>query len=152
VRGLFLVIAAAVLSASAGHAARVSSGAISSPPSLTAVGRLTWELDGLLHRTFGSRQICFDNRRVTLFAVTNSECPLPFQRYLPYEYTFEDTVSSALRLVSLKREPITGVTNSPVRIRGHYVSCPNGHYHHSKRGWLVFGGGGPTPGSWFWCN
>jgi hypothetical protein len=105
-----------------------------------------------MRQTFGTRQVCFDNKKITLFTVSGSECPVPFQRYLPYEYTFAQPTGLALRLVHLAREPITGVTNAPVRIRNAYISCPNGQYHHGHRGWLVFGGGGPTPGSWLWCN
>jgi hypothetical protein len=109
-------------------------------------------IDALMRRTFGKRQVCFDNKQIRLFAVGGRDCPLPFQRYLPYEYTFVHPTGSALRLVHVSREPIIGVTNSPVRIRNMYISCPHGQYHHGHRGWLVFGGGGPMPGSWFWCN
>jgi hypothetical protein len=151
VRILVFGVVVAAFVASARTVAEASSLA-SPPPHLTSVGRLTWELDSLMGKTFGSRQVCFDSKQSTLFAVSGRQCPLPIQRYLPYEYTFVRPTGSALRLVHLAREPLTGVTNVPVRVRHSYISCPNGAYHHGKRGWLVFGGGGPMPGSWFWCN
>jgi len=151
VKGMCVGVAAAVLVASANGLA-ASGGVSAPPPGLTPAGRLTWELDALMRKAFGARQVCFDNKRLTLFAVPGQDCPLPLQRYLPYEYTFAHPQDSALRLVRLSKEPLTGVTNEPVRIREMYISCPNGAYHHGHRGWLVFGGGGPLPGSWFWCN
>jgi hypothetical protein len=75
----------------------------------------------------------------------------PSTSYYDYEFTFLNAFHSQFRLVRLTREPLTGVTNAPLRIGGRYISCPNGEYHHGKRGWLVFGGGAP-PNAEIWCN
>lgn len=136
------VIAAAVLaSAFAGP-----------PPGLTPNGRVLWNLDALLNDTFGNRVDCFDGKRYSLFSVARSStCPAPEARYQTWDFTFLNASHSSFRLVQLTKEPLTGVTNVPVRVGDRYISCPDGEYRHGGPGWLVFGGGaGPT--GLFWCN
>lgn len=122
-------------------------------PSLTSNGRVTWNLDALMNDTFGHRTPCYDGKGVTIFSVARGrDCAGPGTGYTPYMFTFTHAHHSQFRLVQLAKEPLVGVTNVLLRIKKRYVSCPNGLYHHGRRGWLVFGGGGPWPGSWFWCN
>ena len=120
--------------------------------SLTANGRVLWNLDALLNDTFGNRVECFDGQHFSIFSVPHgSECPSPDARYQGWVFTFLNAYHSAFRLVRLAKEPDTGATNVPVNVAGRYISCPGGEYHHGGRGWLVMGGGaGPT--GQFWCN
>jgi hypothetical protein len=127
--------------------------AVAGPPQgLTSNGRVIWNLDALLNDTFASRVACFDSTRYAIFAVPRgSYCPSPEARYQAWDFTFLGARHSAFRLIRLAKEPLTGVTNVPVRVNGRYISCPGGKYHHGRRGWLVIGGGaGPT--GQFWCN
>jgi hypothetical protein len=143
---LFIVLAVVAVFATANGDA-----ASAPPPSLTSSGQVIWNLDALLHDTYGNRTACWDGRRYTIFAVVRGEyCPAPEARYQAWDFTFLSAQSSEFRRVHLARQPLTGVTNVPVRVGRDYVSCPHGQYHHGRRGWLVFGGGGPT--GEFWCN
>ena len=122
------------------------------PQDLTSNGRVLWNLDALLHYTFGGRVVCYDGRRVAIFSVPGgSGCPAPQARYQPWAFTFRTAHASAFRLVERRGAPVTGATTVPVQVASRYVSCPGGLYHDGKRGWLVFGGGaGPT--GLFWCS
>jgi hypothetical protein len=135
----------------------VSHATASGPPtalaaSLTANGRVIWNLDALLNDTFGDRVDCFDGRQYRIFSVAHGgECPSPEARYQLWDFTFLNAFRSEFELVHLAKEPFTGVTNVPIKVGSDYVSCPGGEYHHGGRGWLVMGGGaGPT--GQFWCN
>ena len=141
------VLAVAVL----GGGASTADGA-GPPQQLTSNGRVIWNLDALLNDTFGNRVECFDSKRYAIFSVPHgSYCPSPEARYQAWDFTFLGAYHSAFRLVRLAKEPVTGVTNVPVRVGNRYVSCPGGKYHHGGPGWLVMGGGaGPT--GQFWCN
>ena len=118
---------------------------------LTAAGRLTWNLDALLHDTFGvNPTVCYDAERGRIFAVSAREgCPTPWQRYIVYSFTFTNARDSALKLVRLSKTPLFGVTDVPVFLKGHYISCPHGQYHHGRTGLLM--AGGDTPVGTFWC-
>ena len=122
------------------------------PPGLTPNGKVLWNLDALLNDTFGNRVDCFDDQRDAIFSVAHGAyCPAPEARYQTWDFTFLNAFHSQFRLVSLAKEPFTGVTNAPVRVGNRYISCPGGQYHHGGRGWIVIGGGaGPT--GQFWCN
>jgi hypothetical protein len=151
---LAIVCAASLLVVAGGTAAQLT--ATGPPPelsrSLTPNGRVLWNLDALLNDTFGNRVDCYDGQRIVLFSVPHGGyCPAPQARYQTYVFTFLNANHSEFRLVRLARAPDTGATNAPVRVGSRFVSCPDGQYHHSGRGWLVFGGGaGPT--GLFWCN
>jgi len=151
------VIAIALLALTLG-AARAGGGAASQGPpaalarSLTPNGRVIWNLDALLNDTFGSRVDCFDSSTIRLFSAQHgSGCPGPSARYQTYVFTFLNARRSQFRLVSAAKTPNTGATNTPLRVGRRYVSCPSGQYHHSGRGWLVFGGGA-GPNGLFWCD
>lgn len=120
--------------------------------SLTANGRVIWNLDALLNDTFGDRTDCYDAKTTSIFSVSRgSGCPAPVARYQTYVFTFLNAFGSQFRLVSLSKPPFTGVTSVPLRVKGRYVSCPDGEYHHGAAGWLVAGGGNGPNGE-FWCN
>jgi hypothetical protein len=127
-------------------------GASEPPAGLTSSGRVIWNLDALLRDTYGSRVVCWDGQRYMIFAVARGRyCPAPEARYQAWDFTFRSARDSTFRRIHLAKEPSTGATNVPVRVGENYISCPNGRYHHGRRGWLVFGGGaGPT--GQFWCN
>jgi hypothetical protein len=153
-----LTIAAAVLLLAAGTAASVRTAAGPRSPvskHLTANGLVLWNLDALMNDTFGTRVPCLDLRHLVFYSVPRGgDCTGPSRpstSYYDYVFTFLNAFHSHFRLVPLAKEPVTGVTNSPLRIGGRYISCPDGEYHHGQRGWLVFGGGAP-PNAEIWCN
>jgi len=120
--------------------------------SLTANGRVIWNLDALLNDTFGNRPPCYDAEHVAIFSVAHgSDCPSPAARYQDYVFTFLNAFGSQFRLVSRSSAPSTGATTVPLRVNGDYVSCPDGQYHHGGPGWLVMGGGAGPNGE-FWCS
>ena len=124
-------------------------------PRLTANGRVLWNLDALMNDTFGSRVPCLDLSHYAFYAVPHGgDCTGPSRpatSHYNYVFTFLSARLSKFRLVRLAKEPLTGATNVPLRLGGRYISCPNGEYHHGRRGWLVFGGGAP-PNAEIWCN
>ena len=146
---LVVVAAVSLAGALSALAAGPPSGLASS---LTANGRVIWNLDALLNDTFGNRTDCYDAKNADIFSVARaSECPSPLARYQTYVFTFLNAFGSQFRLVALAKEPSTGATNVPLRVNSRYVSCPNGQYHHGGSGWLVEGGGA-GPNGLFWCN
>lgn len=57
--------------------------------SLTASGRVIWNLDALVKDTFGTRVACYDAARSKIFSVPHgADCPGPAARYWFYEFTF----------------------------------------------------------------
>jgi hypothetical protein len=150
-----LIFAGVLLIATAATAGIVNGPPGSLAPHLTANGRTLWNLDALMNDTFGSRVPCLDLSHYTFYSVPRGgDCTGPSRpatSHYNYVFTFLKAHHSQLRLVRLAREPVTGVTNAPLRLGGRYISCPNGGYHHGGRGWLVFGGGAP-PNAEIWCN
>jgi len=121
-------------------------------PSLTANGRVIWNLDALVNDTFGDRDECFDGKRIDIFSEAHGAgCPAPEARYQTYVFTFLNAFHSAFWLVRRSTPPNTGATTAALRVDGEYVSCPGGEYHHGGRGWLVEGGGA-GPNGQFWCS
>jgi hypothetical protein len=122
---------------------------------LTSNGQVLWNLDALANDTFGTRVPCLDLQHLIFYSVPHGgDCTRPSRpstSYYTYVFTFLNAFHSQFRLVRLAKEPLTGATNSPLRLGGRYISCPNGEYHHGRRGWLVFGGGAP-PNAEIWCN
>lgn len=138
--------------ASASHRAVVAGPPASIASSLTANGRVIWNLDALLNDTFGNRVECYRSSAVQIFSVPHgSYCPGDSASVQQYVFSFLNAHHSEFRLVRLARTPNTGATNGPLRIGSFFISCPNGEYHHGARGWLVFGGGA-GPNGMFWCN
>ena len=114
-------MAAVVLVAAAVTGAGALSAMAAGPPaslagSLTANGRVLWNLDALLNDTFGNRTDCYDAKETAIFAVgRGGSCPAPEARYQTYVFTFLNAFGSQFRLVALSKPPFTGVTNVPSR-------------------------------------
>jgi hypothetical protein len=131
-----------------------SASAAGPPPTvsryLTPNGQVVWNLDALINDTFGHRVPCWDDRELNVFAVARGrDCPAPAARYAAYVFTFLGAHGSGFRLVSRSRAPVTGVTNSPIRVNGRYVSCSRPAY--PGPGWVVYGGGAFASGL-IWCE
>jgi len=132
----------------------LSASAAGPPPSLTGYltpnGKVIWNLDALINDTYGARTDCWDDKEFNVFAVGHDgDCPAPTARYQDWVFTFLNARDSDFRLVARSRPPPTGVTDVPVRVDRHYISCPDPEY--SGPGWLVYGGGGGPEGL-FWCE
>jgi hypothetical protein len=108
-----------------------------------------------MNDTFGARTPCLDLQHLVFYSVRRGgDCTGPARpapSYYDYAFTFLNAFHSQFQLVHLAKEPLTGATNSPLRLDGRYISCPGGQYHDGGRGWLVFGGGAP-PNAEIWCN
>jgi hypothetical protein len=118
--------------------------------SLTLNGQTIWNLDALVNDTFGDRAPCWDAKEANIFAVAHGgECPSPAARYAPYVFTLLGARDSTFRLVSRSSTPNTGVTTTPIRVNGQYVSCPKPQ--NPGPGWLVYGGGEFATGL-IWCS
>ena len=103
---------------------------------LTTYGRTVWNLDALLHNTFGSRQVCLDLRTYSFGSTCGS---FAVDGY--WQYTFASARHSRFKLVRRKSPPALGNVQ-PLRVRGLYVFCGNfpsvGYYpYRSTRKWLV---------------
>lgn len=117
---------------------------VDSPPSgLTAYGRVVWNVDALLHDTFGARQVWEDytgNGQIPNFSTTF----LDRARSVPWRYTFATARHSDYRALRPKHPPGAGVyatgSNLPVKIRGAYISCGDGRWLYSRSGQAMFGG------------
>jgi hypothetical protein len=107
-------------------------------------GRLLWNLEALLHDTFGSR-------RVYVTALKTNEWPgenfsahfMSFSASSYWVFTFAKARHSSFRIVYHPAKPphathsVTG-GEGPVEVRGGYVACGNAR-------WLYEGGGqGPA--------
>src|SRR5205085_182149 len=67
-----------------------------------------------------------DGQHYMLFGVSRTAgCPAPSARYQMWDFSFLNARRSSFRRVHLPREPMTGVTNVPIRVGGDYVSCPH---------------------------
>jgi hypothetical protein len=100
------------------------------PPGLTPYGHDTWELDALLHDTFGERAVDLrwgNPYHSTLNNFTTNR--VPPRAGGRFVYTFANASRSTFRLVRTSRPPqfFHGNTESwePFTVRGAYVSCPH---------------------------
>jgi hypothetical protein len=129
-----LVVVAAVVLVAAGFTADATA-----PPrrgGLTTYGRTVWNLEALLHDTFGSRQVCMHLRTYSFGSTCGSFADDGYWRY-----TFASARHSRFRLVRRKSAPALGNVQ-PLRVRGLYVFCGDfpsvGYYpYRSTRKWLV---------------
>ena len=111
-----LAIAASLLTAQAGT--RSGAGRSGPPEGLTAYGRTLWDLEALLHDTFGRAQVCL---RLRDAAFVSSTCG-DFGRYGYWEYMFAGARHSHFTLFRRARPPFTGNFNL-VTMKGKYVFC-----------------------------
>jgi len=97
--------------------------ATTGPPSgLSAEGHALWNLDALLHDTFGARPVCVPSS-TRRFNLTTGPCG-PLSAFSPYFPTFVAARHSAYHLTSrnvLKMD--FGNYPAPVLVRGRGVAC-----------------------------
>jgi hypothetical protein len=102
----------------------------SSPPrGLTSYGGEVWELDALLHDTFGKEVVNLASTRSTTNNFVTGFVPIAAGGQ--YTYTFADASHSTFRIVRSTRPPKTfpDVSYGPIhpfRVHGAYISCGNG--------------------------
>ena len=106
------------------------------PRGLTTYGRTVWNLEALLHDTFGNRQVCMHLRTYSFGSTCRSFAVDGYWRY-----TFASARHSRFKLVRRKSPPALGNVQ-PLRVRGLYIFCGDfpsvGYYpFHSTRKWLV---------------
>jgi hypothetical protein len=95
------------------------------PRGLTSYGREVWELDALLHDTFGKQVVSLEGIQASENFTTRF---VPVAGGGQYTYTFADASHSTFRLMRLTRPPktfynrIDGYTQ-PLTVRGAYISC-----------------------------
>lgn len=115
-----------------------SSGEPSAPVGLTSQGRLLWNFEGLLRKTFGHRQtLCVSGNASTSWNFTDGGCN-PLSKYRLYWYTFKSPHGTTFHLVRRRmRPPIFGNYPVAVLVRGHMIACGA-----KGRGFLVDYGSG----------
>jgi hypothetical protein len=139
---------AAILASVAFTAAGRTSWERAGPPSgLTSYGRIVWNLDALLHDSFGRRAVYLNRprdfpRSPRNFSTTfRGDCCS-----VSYVYTFADARGSALstlRPATPPRPEVGGAgAEMPLTIRGAYISCGRGRWLFEH---LRFGSG---PANW----
>ena len=96
----------------------------SGQPSLSDQGRLLWNLEALLHQTFGSRQPFVSGKPdVSENFSCAGDCS-PLSTYSPYFYTFTNLGKSDMRLSSADvLKDSFGNYPVPVLIRGKAIIC-----------------------------
>jgi hypothetical protein len=137
IAGLAVVALFLYVSPASVRAGRQAEGTTSRPPTgLTIYGQTIWQLEALLHDTFGRAQVCLDLRRHSFVSSCGS-----FADYGYWRYTFAQARHSRFKLVRRRRPPF--VANVLLlKVRGLYVYCgnfPSVGYdaYRSTRKWLV---------------
>jgi hypothetical protein len=121
----------------------------SPPPGLTIYGRAVWNLDALLHDTFGQRQVWLNVRNSYPRTPANfSTTVIDLAHSRSVAYTFADARGSAFRLMRPKQAPKPDIGASGwdalLTIRGAYISCGDGK-------WLYEHGGEAYANWWVGC-
>lgn len=117
---------------------RASSLTTQAPPrGLTANGRLVWNLDALLHDTFGNREIYVNYTSATRIGNFSTRFISDAQsRY--YLYTFAAARHSQFRAVRPATAPRvfegTAAGEIPLKLLGAYISCGNGRWLYERSG------------------
>jgi hypothetical protein len=133
--------AALGLSASSGRASVGVRTTFSGPPSgLTVYGQTLWNLEALLHDTFGNKTTCL---RLRDYAFVSTTCG-DLADYGYWKNFFASARHSHFKLVRLARPPAMGNVGV-ITIKGLYVSCgrfpvafaPLAHEGSRTRRWLV---------------
>lgn len=118
------------------------------PPGLTAYGRAVWNLDGLLHATFGDRQVFEDYLNPKTGIPTFSTRFVSQANSTPYVYTFAAARGSTFTIERRSEPPQTTTSamgsDTPLMIGSGYISCGG-----SK--WLYRSDGYPSYSGAFWC-
>jgi hypothetical protein len=100
--------------ASAHHTASVSG----PPPGLTVYGRTLWNVEALLHDTYGNKTTCL---RLRDYAFVSATCG-DLADYGYWKNIFVGARHSRFRLVRLSHPPSLGNVGV-VTVKGRYVSC-----------------------------
>lgn len=116
------------------------------PPGLTAQGRAVWNLEALLHDTFGRRAVWLhygaNPRRPDDFRTVSGALCCSGEYY----FTFANASGSAFVPAQPTRRPraIIGASGgeTPLTIRGSYIACPGGrwlyrHYGNGPANWRL---------------
>lgn len=119
------------------------------PVGLTPFGRVVWNLDALLHDTFGNRRVWANpsgpDGQMSDFSTTFRSTATS----APYVYTFANARVSSFRAVRPTRPPRIGTyatgSNVPVKIRGAYISCAKGKWLYERQGQAF-------PNGPMWCS
>lgn len=109
------------------------------PPGLTGYGRNVWNLDALLHDTFGQRTVWLDFRSSWPHTPASfSTTFIDFAHTRIFLYTFADARGSMFRAKRPARPPRPKIGISgfdvPLTIRGAYIAC-------TSKTWLYEHGG-----------
>jgi hypothetical protein len=89
------------------------------PRGLTTPGKIVWQLDAVLHDTFGARKVCLGPHPVLNF---QSRCS-PSSNYTQYLPTFSAARRSSWRLTSASPSSLVMGTFETVQVEGKYVRC-----------------------------
>jgi hypothetical protein len=149
-RGLTVVAVALALSAViSASASGVAAHRNAPPPGLTIYGQGVWNLDALLHDTFGLRQVWLNDRPSypkTPANFSTNVIDLAHSRIVVY--TFANAHGSTFRLLRPKRapEPEIGASgwNALLTVNGAYISCGDAR-------WLYEHGGEAYANWWVGC-
>lgn len=98
-----------------------ATGSASGPPrGLTSYGRLTWNVDALVHDFYGGGRTCLRRQSWTIHG-----CQQPGYNDGSYQVTFSSARHSSFRAVRTSN-PLTRVNAIGIRIGGRFISCGNG--------------------------
>ncbi len=140
---LMLAAVAMTVIFSAGASARLAA----TPPGLTSYGRAVWNLDALLHDTFGQRALYlsipqnYPRSPRNFSTVSGANCCSAY-----YLGTFKSARGSAFKLFGPTRTPKPSIGASggevPLAIRGSYIYCGGGkwlfeHYGNGPANWQI---------------
>lgn len=137
-RVLLLTVVVAALGVASASGSDVATRA-SPPPGLTAYGRAVWNLDALLHDTFGDRQVWLNARSSYPRTPANfSTTVVDLAHSRDVVYTFADAHGSAFRLMRPRRAPKPEIGASGwdalLTVRGAYISCGHGKWLYEHGG------------------
>ena len=136
-----IIAAASVVFAASGAASGAHKNAPSGPPSgLTVYGQTLWNVEALLHDTFGNKTACLRYRDDTFVSAACGD----LADYGYWKNVFVGARHSRFKLVRLARPPALGNVVL-IRVKGLYVSCggfpvafaPLAHEGSRTHRWLV---------------
>jgi len=100
-----------------------AAGSASAPPAaLTAYGRITWNLDALVHDFYGGARTCFRRQAWNIH-----RCSGPSFNNGSYQATFRAARHSSFRAI-LRANPLSGVNAVGVKIGGRFIACGAGSW------------------------
>src|SRR5438876_1141877 len=117
------------------------------PAGLTAYGRVIWNVDALLHDTFGQRQAYQDYLGKSVYPDFSTHF-ISEASSIPWAVTLATARHSQFRAVHPVVAPkvgdyVTG-SNVPVKIGSAFISCGNGRWLYQRNGYPL--------GATIWCS